>query len=122
MGSVQEQTENELREAEPRPALLLPQEHHPQNSRQALCVPIRLRCAGYAWEKRSGSSGQHEHLAGERRLTDTNKVRGAGGRLAALAHLASKRRRSKICPRSNTSALTSSGSELHHMSTCSTRG
>lgn len=48
MGSVQEQTQNELREAEPRPALLLPQEHHPQNRWQAIRLPLRLRRPGHA--------------------------------------------------------------------------
>lgn len=97
MGSVQEQTQNELREAEPRPALLLPQEHHPQNRRQALRLPLRLRCAEHVGEKRSGGSGQHEHLAGERRIADTNKVRGFNRCLAALVDFTvSKKKRPKF--------------------------
>lgn len=119
---MQEQTENELREAEPRPALLLPQEHHPQDGRQALRLPFRLRRAGHAREERSGSPGQYEHLAGERSIADANKDRGAGRRLAALEDFTSETRRHRIRPRLNTSSLTSSGSEPRHMSTCSTSG
>ena len=43
MGSTEKQAEDELREAESRPALLLRQEHHPQDGGQALRVQVRLR-------------------------------------------------------------------------------
>ena len=36
LGHPQEQAQNELREAEPRTALLLRQEHYPQDGRQTL--------------------------------------------------------------------------------------
>lgn len=42
MGRAQEQTENELRETESRPALLLRQEHYTQDGRQKIRVQIRL--------------------------------------------------------------------------------
>lgn len=42
LGPVQEQTQDELREAEPWPALLLPQEHHPQDGGQTLRLPLRV--------------------------------------------------------------------------------
>ena len=43
VGHPQEQAQDELREAEPRPALLLRQEHHPQDGRQEIRLPLRLR-------------------------------------------------------------------------------
>ena len=43
LGPAQEQAQDELREAEPRAPLLLRQEHHPQDAREALRVPVRLR-------------------------------------------------------------------------------
>ena len=45
MGHPQEQAEDELREAVARPALLLRQEHHTQDGRQTLRLPLRLRPA-----------------------------------------------------------------------------
>lgn len=42
LGPVQEQTQDELRKVEPWPALLLPQEHHPQDGGQTLRLPLRL--------------------------------------------------------------------------------
>lgn len=43
MGRPQEQTKDELREAEPRSALLLRQEHHPQDIREEVRLPFRLQ-------------------------------------------------------------------------------
>ena len=43
MGYEEEQAQDELREAQPRLALLLRQEHHPQDGGQALRVQVRLR-------------------------------------------------------------------------------
>lgn len=42
MGHSQKQTKNELREAQPRPALLLRQEHHPQDRWKAIRLPFCL--------------------------------------------------------------------------------
>ncbi|XP_068035643.1 transcriptional regulator ERG isoform X3 [Anomalospiza imberbis] len=42
LGRAEEQAQHELRQAEPRPALLLRQEHHDQGARQALRLQIRL--------------------------------------------------------------------------------
>ena len=42
LGAAEEQAQDELREAEPRPALLLSQEHHPQDGGEALRLPLRL--------------------------------------------------------------------------------
>lgn len=60
---MQEQTQDELREAEPRPALLLPQEHHPQDGRQTLRLPLRLRRAGHAGKDGPGGADQYERSA-----------------------------------------------------------
>ena len=46
LGRTQEQAEHELRQAEPRSALLLRQEHHDQSARKALRVQVRLCRAG----------------------------------------------------------------------------
>ena len=45
MGHEEEQAQDELREAQPGPTLLLRQEHHPQDEREAVRVPVRLRPA-----------------------------------------------------------------------------
>ncbi len=45
MGTAEEQTKDELREAVPWLALLLRQAHNPQDCWQALRVPIRLRAS-----------------------------------------------------------------------------
>lgn len=62
LGSVQEQTQDELREAEPRPALLLPQEYHPQDCRQTLRLPLCLWHAGHAGKDGGGGLEQSERL------------------------------------------------------------
>lgn len=46
VGRAQEETRNELREAEPRPALLLPPEHRAQERGTQIHVPLRGLCAG----------------------------------------------------------------------------
>lgn len=43
LGHPQEQAQDELREAQPRPALLLRQEHHTQDGGQEVRLPVRLR-------------------------------------------------------------------------------
>uniref|UniRef100_A0A8D1T6R3 PNT domain-containing protein n=1 Tax=Sus scrofa TaxID=9823 RepID=A0A8D1T6R3_PIG len=43
VGQEEKQAQDELREAEPRSALLLRQKHHPQDLGQALRVPLRVR-------------------------------------------------------------------------------
>ena len=45
MGCPQEQAQDELREAVARPPLLLRQEHHPQDGRQAVRLPVCVRPA-----------------------------------------------------------------------------
>lgn len=69
LGPVQKQTQDELREAEPRPALLLPQEHHPQNRGQALRLPLCLRRARHAGKDGQGGAGQLERHPTERAFT-----------------------------------------------------
>lgn len=68
LGPVQEQTQDELWEAEPRPALLLPQEHHPQDGWQTLCLPLRLRRAGHAGKDGPGGADQYECSAHQHRV------------------------------------------------------
>ncbi|KAG7247055.1 hypothetical protein CRUP_015791, partial [Coryphaenoides rupestris] len=48
VGSPEEQAQDELREAEPRPALLLRQKHNPQDGGQAIRLLLHLRPAGAA--------------------------------------------------------------------------
>lgn len=48
VGKEEKQAQDELREAQPRFALLLRQEYHPQDVRQALRVPLRVRPAELA--------------------------------------------------------------------------
>lgn len=43
VGCPQEQAQDELWETVARPALLLRQKHHPQDGRQTLCLPLRVR-------------------------------------------------------------------------------
>jgi len=43
LGRAQEQAQDELREAESRPALLLRQEHHSQDARSPLRLPLRVQ-------------------------------------------------------------------------------
>lgn len=45
VGSEEEQTQDELREAESWPAILLRQEHHPQDGWQTLRLPLCLQPA-----------------------------------------------------------------------------
>lgn len=80
LGSVQEQTQDELREAEPRPPLLLPQEHHPQDGGQTLRLPLCLRCAGHAGKDGAGGPDQSERFAHERgRVMAVPRGTGGGG-------------------------------------------
>ena len=46
LGRAQEEAEDELRETEPRPALLLRQEHHTQDGRTTLCLPVCVQPRG----------------------------------------------------------------------------
>lgn len=48
LGKEEKQTQNELWETQSGPALLLRQEHHPQDSRQALRLPLCVQPAGPA--------------------------------------------------------------------------
>lgn len=48
VGKEEKQAQDELREAQPRFALLLRQEYHPQDVREALRVPLRVRPAELA--------------------------------------------------------------------------
>lgn len=63
VGSEEEQTQDELREAEPRPTLLLPQEHHPQDGGKTLRLPLRLRHTGHAGKDGAGGVDQPERSA-----------------------------------------------------------
>lgn len=68
LGKEEEQAEDELREVESRPALLLRQEHHPQDFWEALRLPFRLRPAepagihGGGAAQHAGSSAGHRGL------------------------------------------------------------
>lgn len=56
LGHPQEQTQNELRETIARPALLLRQEHHSQDGRQAIRLPFRVRSSEPSWVSQSALS------------------------------------------------------------------
>uniref|UniRef100_A0A8B9CUY1 ETS proto-onco 1, transcription factor n=1 Tax=Anser brachyrhynchus TaxID=132585 RepID=A0A8B9CUY1_9AVES len=76
MGQEEKQAQDELREAEPWPALLLRQEHHPQDGREALRLPLRLRPAEPAGLHAGGAPHHAGRQAGCRRV----KAAGWGGR------------------------------------------
>lgn len=68
VGPVQEQTQDELREVEPWPALLLPQEHHPQDGGETLRLPLCLRHSGHAGKDGAGGTDQSERFAHKHRV------------------------------------------------------
>lgn len=68
LGKEEKQAEDELREAESRPALLLRQEHHPQDVGEALRLPLRLRPAESAGLHGGGAAQHAGSPAGHRGL------------------------------------------------------
>ena len=73
VGPQEEQAQDELREAEPRPALLLRQEHHPQDGGQALRLPLCVQPAGPARLRARGAARHAGRQRQEPGLSDGTK-------------------------------------------------
>lgn len=69
VGKEEKQAKNELRKAQPRPTLLLRQEHHPQDFGEALRVSLRVRPAepagvhGGGAARHAGGAARHGGLS-----------------------------------------------------------